>query len=70
MSAESDIDAIDERVQKAAATSADGVSVQRRSVDDEIKWDRYKRDAAAASNGRLGINIFQLRMPGAADGRC
>jgi len=62
MAAESDIDAIDARVQKAQATTADGVSVNRRSVSDEIAWDRYKRDVSATSsaNAGPGFRIMQI----------
>ncbi len=63
-------DSIDEQATKSQATSADGVSVQRRTLKELD--DHYDRVASrqAAANGRLGINIIQLRMPGAADGRC
>jgi hypothetical protein len=63
-------DSIDEQATKSQATSADGVSVQRRTLKELD--DHYDRKAGreAASAGRLGINIIQLRMPGAADGRC
>ena len=60
MSVESDIEAIDSRVAKAQSTSADGVSVTRRSVSDEIAWDRYKRDIAATNGTGRGFRIQQI----------
>ena len=64
MSTESDIDAIDARVAKSQSTSADGVSVTRRSVSDEIAWDEYKRkiaaQEAAQTHNKLPFQIFQI----------
>jgi hypothetical protein len=62
MSVESDLEAIDERVAKSQSTSADGVAVTRRSVADEIAWDRYKRDVAstASTNAGPGFRIAQI----------
>jgi hypothetical protein len=54
MSAESDIEGIDARVEKMASTTADGVSVTRRSVDEEIAWDRYKRSVSAGTTANRG----------------
>ncbi len=63
-------DSIDEQATKSQATSADGVSVQRRTLKDLD--DHYDRVAGreAAKAGGLGFRIVQLRQPGAADGRC
>lgn len=62
-----DVDAVDARMQKAQATTADGVSVNRRSAADEIAWLKFKRDeAATASPAALfrGMNTV-LVPPGA-----
>ncbi len=62
MAAESDIEGIDARVEKSQSTSADGVAITRRSVSDEIAWDRYKRSVSAASpdNAGPGFRIMQI----------
>ena len=63
-------DAIDEQATKSQATSADGVSIQRRTLKElDDHYDR-RANREAAANGRLGVSFFGLKMPGAADGRC
>lgn len=64
MAVESDLEGIDARVAKAASTTADGVSVTRRSVADEIAWDQYKRNVnATASPAALFRGMNSVLVP-------
>lgn len=63
-------DSIHEQATKPEATAADGVSIQRRNLKELQEYYDWLASREAAADGRLGINIIQLRMPGAADGRC
>jgi len=58
-------DDIDEQATKSQATSADGVSIQRRTLKElDDHYDR-KSNREAATNGRLGIRFFNTKPPGA-----
>lgn len=59
-------DLIDSEVQKAAAMSSDAGRVDRRSIDDLIKADRYRASKRSRANGSpfFGCSIHQLQQPG------
>lgn len=67
MSAELDAlaDAIDTEATKAASTSADGVSVNRRPLKELQDFYDWKAGQEAANNGRLGVGFFATKPPGA-----
>lgn len=63
MSEVSDLEAMaDAEFAKSQSTSADGVSVSRRSLQDQIAWLKYKRDqaAVASTNAGPGFRINQI----------
>jgi len=63
MSEASDLEAaIDIQALKSQSTSADGISVSRRSLADQVAYLRYKRDQAAVTpaNAGIGFRINQI----------